>query len=201
MINYIKDSTKTFKCHENYYLINKQWINYLNSCYDYGQIINAINSNEKTRDIVKKYNRSIGIEFDSKDINYISSKIPNEIKNGIIYKDKKYDNNNLFESFEKNIIEDNKEILYYDDCILINEKIKNILVNITGRKGKFSIGVNCFIDYNQIILLYKKKCKSNENYFIVKGNINKNNNIFKTNVIILLNSYDFYEYFLLKKAH
>ena len=156
MINYIKDSTKTFKCQENYYLINKQWINYLNSCYDYGQIINAINSNEKTRDIVKKYNRSIEIEFDSKDINYISSKIPDEIKNGIKNKDKKYDYNNLFGSFEKKIIGDNKEILYYDDCILINENIKNILVNITGIKDKFDIDVDCFIDYNQIILLYKK---------------------------------------------
>ena len=195
LINYIKDSTKTFKNQENYYLINKQWINYLNICYDYGQIINAINSNEKARDIVKKYNSSIEIEFNSKDINDISSQIPDEIKNGIKNKDKKYDNNNLFKSFEKYIKEDNKEILYYDDCILINENIKNILVNITGIKDKFDIDVNCFIDYNQIILLYKKKCKSNENYLIIKGNLNKNNNIFKTNVIILLDSYDFYEFF------
>ena len=198
LINYIKDSTKTFKSQENYYLINKQWINYLNICYDYDQIINAINSNEKARDIVKKYNSSIEIEFDSKDIKDISSEIPDEIKNGIKNKDKKYDYNNLFESFEKYINEDNKEILYYDDCILINENIKNILVNITGIKDKFGIDVNCFIDYNQIILLYKKKCKSNENYLIIKGNINKNNNIFKTNVIILLDSYDFYEYFSTK---
>ena len=151
--NYIKDSTKTFKSQENYYLINKQWINYLNICYDYSQIINAINSNEKARDIainsnekardiVKKYNSSIEIEFDSKDINDISSKIPDEIKIGIKNKDKKYDNNNLFGSFEKYIREDNKEILYYDDCILINENIKNILVDVTGIKDKFALGVN-----------------------------------------------------------
>ena len=95
-------------------------MDYLNQCYNYQQIIKKIDNKER----INKNERNI-------DINEIIKQIPEPIKNDIYNKDKKYDMS-LFKSFEKNIKEDGQEVFYYDDCILINENIKNILMSLNG---------------------------------------------------------------------
>ena len=124
--------------------MNKEWIMYLNKCYNYDQISQAINNCEKNKDLINKYReqKNIENEFDSNDINYIFSRIPLRLMDDIKNKDKSYDLN-LYKSFEKRIKEGNEEVYYYDECILINEKIKNILVNINGINDKFDKQINC----------------------------------------------------------
>ena len=182
---YIKELDKTILSKENYYLINKEWINYLNSCYGYDQINNIINGNINNMNIIKKYRYSNEIVFDSNDIIDIKNQIPEETKICINNKDKKKYDINLFKSFEKNIKADNNVVFYYDNCILINDKIKNILSNINGINDKFDIDVNCFIDSSQIFILYKKKNKLKENYIMSIGKAEENN----TSKICLLKLY------------
>ena len=144
---HIKDENKTLKSQENYYLINKEWINYLNKCYYYEKLCHAIKECEKNKDLIKKYRESI-VEngFDSNDINYIINQIPGKIKNDIIINCNKGYDINLFKSFEKKINEVQKEIYYYDECILINERIKNILTKINKINAKVDKDVNCLIN-------------------------------------------------------
>ena len=176
---HIKDANKILKSQENYYLINKEWINYLNKCYNYGQISQAINNCEKNKDLICKYREKMNIEneFDSNDINYIFSWIPLSLMDDIKNKDKAYDLN-LYKSFEKRIKEGNKEVYYYDECILINEKIKNILININGINDKLDKQINCFISAHNIYMCYKLK----DNQFISIGKTDESN-ILKINIL------------------
>ena len=187
----IKDESKILKSQENYYLINKEWTNYLNKCYNYDQISQTINNCEKNKDLINKYREQKNIEngFDSNDINHILGQIPKELKNEIKNKDKTYDIN-LYKSFEKRIKEGNKEVFYYDECILIDEKIKNILVNINGINDKFDKQINCFISAHNIYLCYKLK----DNQLISIGKTDENN-ILKINILVTLdNNLDYIAY-------
>ena len=184
---HIKDANKILKSQENYYLINKEWINYLNKCYNYGQISQAINNCEKNKDLICKYREKMNIEneFDSNDINYIFSRIPLLLMDDIKNNDKAYDIN-LYKSFEKRIKEGNEEVYYYDECILINEKIKNILININGINDKFDKQINCFISAHNIYLCYQLK----NNKLISIGKIDEND-ILKINILVTLDN-DYY---------
>ena len=174
----------------NYYLINKEWVNYLNKCYNYEQISQAINNCEKNKELINKYRESITeSEFDLNDINYIISRIPQDLKNDINNKDKAYDIN-LFKSIEYKIKEGNKEIYYYDDCILISEYIKDILVNINRIYDKFDNCVNCFISLHNIYLCYKLKNNS-----VISIGKTDENNILKINILVVLeNDSDYINY-------
>ena len=78
----------------------------------------------------------------------------------------------MFKNFEKHINEEDIKVDYYNECILINEKIKNILGNINEIKDKFDIDVKFFIYWsNQIFIIYKLK----ENSLICKGKLDENN--------------------------
>ena len=189
---HIKDANKILKSQENYYLINKEWINYLNKCYNYGQISQAINNCEKNKDLINKYReqKNIENEFDSNDINHIINQIPEKLKNDIKTKDKAYDIN-LFKSFEKMIKEGNKEVYYYDECILINEKIKNILVNINGINDKFDGRINCFIGAHNIYLCYGLK----KNSLICIGKTDENN-ILRINILITVDNNSDYKAYM-----
>ena len=185
---YIKDNSKIILSQENYYLINKGWINYLNKCYNYDAIIKIIKNNEKNKDLIKKNRELYSFQLKQNEINYIVNQIPEGIKNDINNSDKDYDIS-LFKSFRKNIKEENNEIYYYDDYILIDEKIKNILQNLNSIKYKFNINVNCFIDFdNRVFVFYKL----NNNFQICIGKLNKDN-IFETNIIMSLTSEKYYK--------
>jgi len=187
---HIKDENKNFCSQENYYLINKELINYLNKCYNYEQITKIINECDKNKKFIKKYRENIEIVIDSKDINNIISKIPEEIKNDIKNKDKSYDIN-TFKSFEKMVEEKNKEIYYYNECLIINHSVKNILVKIVEINYEFDNVVNCFISKHNVYLCYKLK----NNLLISIGKLDENN-ILKINILITLDNYsDYLSYF------
>ena len=178
----IRDANKTISSQEKYYLINKEWINYLKKCYDYEQIIQIINKNEE-------------FSFDSQIINEKLQLIPKEIIDDINIKEKTYDKNS-WKPFEKYLTVKNKEVYYYDECILINKEIKNILDNNFNNeiKDDFNILVNCFIDSNKrIFLLYELKKK----YIISVGKLEEND-ILEIKIIISLSSNEYYKYYFNK---
>ena len=186
----IKAPNKNISTKEKYYLINKELINYLNKSYSYEQIINLIISNEKNKDIIQNNRDLIDNPIDSQKIKEILNQIPEKIKNDINNKTKACDMTS-FNTFVKNIKENDNSILYYDECILINERIKNILDNFSEMKDIFNININCFINLNEIFSLYKL----NNNHLITIGKLD-DNNILKNNIIITLdNSYIYNFYF------
>ena len=189
---HIKDEKKTIVSQENYFLINKEWINYLNKCYNFEELSKIICKNEKNEDLLKKYREPI-IEsgFDLNDINYIISQIPEELKNDIKKRDKTYDINS-FKPFEKTIKDEKKEIYYYDECVLINETIKNILANINEINYKFDKDVNCLINVHNIYICYRLK----NNTLISIGKTDENN-ILKINILIYIEDNSYYENILL----
>ena len=181
----LNNKPKEFPKQENnkYFLINKETMNFLIKCYHYDEIIKVISENNYNKNLREMINDSIPI-------NNIIYKIPEKIKNDINNGEKIY-NMNLFQSFEKNIKIENNEVDYYDDFILINEKIKNNLYNLNEIKDNLNIEANCFIDFNnRIFLLYELKNR----YIISIGKINEN--IFETNCIIYFIEKKYYEYYL-----
>ena len=187
---HIKDKSKALLSQEGYYLINKIWLEYLNECYNFDQINNEIKNNSLIKGIIEKNRELLEKASESNIINSIINQIPEEIKNDINNKEKAYDKF-LLNSFEQKL--NNEEIYYYDDCILINEKIKNILENINHINEKFNVDVNCFIASKQIFTLYRLKNKP----LICIGKLDENN-ILKNNIIITSDSNDTFENYILK---
>ena len=158
----------------------KLLINY----YHYGEIINLTRESESYKELEKLSN-------DYTNINNFINQIPENIKNDINNKEKKFNINEL-KSLENNLKIENNEIDYYDEFILINEQIRNNLNNISEIKDKFSIEVKCFIDLNnRIFLFYELK---NRNIISV-GKLNENN-IFETNLVLNLVEAYYYQYYL-----
>ena len=187
---HIKDKSKALISQENYYLINKVWLEYLNKCYNFDQINNVIKNNSAISKIIEKNRELLEKTSEANIINSIINQIPQEIKNDINNKEKHFDKF-LIVPFDKKI--NNEDIYYYDDCILINEKTKNILVNINNINEQFNVDVNCFIDSKHIFILYRLK----EKPLICIGKLDENN-ILKNNIIITLDSNDTYENYIHK---
>ena len=189
----IKDSSKKLSSEKEYYLVNKELRNYFNKCYNYDQIIKLINKYEKNEGIIKKNRDCYNMLLDENEINDLINTIPEEIKKDINNKDKTYDKS-LFKSFIKNLKEENQTIYYYNECLLIDEKIKNILINLNEIRYKFSKKVNCFIDLeNRIFVFYKLK----NNLIISVGKLNEED-IFETNIIMTLKFENHYNNFYKK---
>ena len=90
--------------------------------------------------------------------------------------------------FEKKINEANKDIHYFDECILINERIKNILVNISQINEPIGKDVNCFISSHHIYICYEL----NNNNLVSIAKLDENN-ILKVNFLVALDDHNNYE--------
>ena len=181
-LNYIiKEASKKLSSQQKYYLIYKEFKAYLNKCYDYDKIAEIINNNEKNKDLIKKNRELDNLQLESKEIDDLIKLIPEDIKNDIYNKDKKCDKS-LFKTLIKHLNQENQEIYYCNECILINEQIEDILINLIETNFKFKKSVNCFIDFeNRIFTFYKLK----NNHIISVGKLNEED-IFETNIIMTL---------------
>ena len=153
---------------EKYYLINKECIQFFNEYYCYDKIIEKLKKNKKIKEIIKLNDQQI---FDKNLINeLIQQKDLDEIKNCIKKIEKDGDISTIYKK-EKIIqrIKVNK-VVYYNNCILINENIKIKLEHYL--KNKINNSVDCLIKKNKIIMIYDHL---ENNYLINIGNLNKDN--------------------------
>ena len=80
----------------------------------------------------------------------------------------------------KRLNQENQEIYYCNEYILINDKIEDILMNLIEPNFKFKKSVNCLIDFeNKIFSFYKLK----NNYLISVGKLNAEDNYFNRRLL------------------
>ena len=186
----IKDDNIKISYRNNYYLINKEWMNYLNKCYNFDKISNIIKE-EKNRKYIEDYRKCIENSLNNGIIEDIIAQIPEQIKSDINNKNKQYDIN-LFCILETaNKFEENKCIPYYENFFLINEEIKIILEEkLNFINTKFDITAKCFIDYKSIFMFYELK----NNLIMSLGRLNEKD-IYENNIIIIFYKNKDYEYY------
>ena len=156
---------------EEFFIVNKKWVDEFKYIFSYAQIINILNEN-------KDFIFSKG-EKNDKIIDLIYNKISDETKIHLNNIDdsiisSQFNNINLYELFHQFfMIDSNNFLMYFDTCAIINKKVIDLL------KIKCQIfKVNCFYGDNKI---YFKK----EPYIKI-GNFK--NDLFMTEYIIYLNN-------------
>ena len=152
---------------EEFYLVNKKWLDEFKYFFSYDEILQTLNNNKK-------------LIMNSNDINLIYNKLGEELRKNLNNLNeniiaKKFNNKNLYNLINKNIIIDNKNncLLYFNSCAIINKQIID-LIKINNQINK----ANCILGDGKILLISET--------VIIIGNFN--NNLFNTEYIINLDN-------------
>jgi len=162
---------------EEYYLINKNFIKNLEDIIHFTEIETIINNDNqflKYFEFDKKYclnKMKIDLQDETKNalMNLENNLNLKELKNVQIYK--------LEKSYFKN------KYIYYQNSIIINNKIKELLSNFVKLNSGIIESVECYFDNNKIFLNFKS--------YIAVGNIEKSNQLIFSHFIQPVHSTDF----------
>ena len=177
---------------DNYYIINNDLINYLKTCYDYGNISKKINI-KKYLEIIKSnknYDENILIEEINKEILNININDLNNIKINNKEKIDIPENLEIKDKIEKLNIGNNNEKSFINKFTIINGKIKEKIENIfiLNSPEKYMLSTNCLKNKNYIYFFYKL----NQINFISLGVFNPGF-IYETKIVLEINKSDIFE--------
>ena len=204
-INYRAKESK-FKNVNNFFIINQNWIEYLNKFYNYDKILDKLNNYESFKHYLNNF---ISLEKISSDKNKNvfecknnDNKLGNSIYNDLddiikaIFPNENLDIINKsykdleISSLMKKLNGKSGEINYFNNFVIINTIIKQILQNIfrIDSEEKYFISINFLITKNKVYIVYPL----NETYKINIGNISEDS-FFHTDIIIEVGKENFKE--------
>ena len=185
----IRNSTIKKDEDNNYYLINRDWKKLFNEYYNYEEITKLISEKDNIKnmlmDFIKNKENSLNKDLLNNEIN---QNFPKEIIKKIIKKPKDNNMENILEIIPKETDIEKSKIDYFDNFLIINEKIKNIFESFS-LKLDYKLN-NLLIEKNNCFVFYAL----NTHNIICFGILN--NTIFESNILIYFNrNYYFNNYF------
>ena len=145
-INYRMSKSK-FKDKLKFYIANKEWIKYLNTFYNYNNIIEKLKSNDEFVSSSEKFNNKNTSKLKKEFLeNLIKQIFQNEYLEKINKNNSSSNNNFEINSNIEKLRKNNSEALfYYNDFLIINKKIKKKLNNIyqIDSDEQFFTEINC----------------------------------------------------------
>jgi len=165
---------------EEYYLINRKYMNEFENILHFKEFINEINVNEIqnldldinniNNDILNKVRGNLKEEAISYLITLEDNKLINNDNNYDIYKDEILDN-------------ENNKIYYYNDCQIITQKIYILLRQIENNISTKTKIIKCILNNSKVIIYF------NDN-IINSGYLNDDNTFIIEHIIYSGSSYD-----------